>query len=119
MAYTKTDWKNLPNTTTPINATNLNKIENGIADRVKTRDFTLSVTPNTLRGSAGFGETTLNISSLNASKILAITFYSSSNYMLWGIESNLSTLESLTIYGYRISGTYSNTVSTNIRIIYE
>jgi len=32
MSYTKTDWQNLPNTTTPINATNLNKIENGIAD---------------------------------------------------------------------------------------
>lgn len=27
MTYTKTDWKNLPNTSTPINATNLNKIE--------------------------------------------------------------------------------------------
>lgn len=30
MAYTKTNWQNLPNTTTPINATNLNKIEDGI-----------------------------------------------------------------------------------------
>lgn len=30
MAYTKTTWQDLPNTTTPINATNLNKIENGI-----------------------------------------------------------------------------------------
>ena len=28
MAYTKTNWQDLPNTTTPINATNLNKIEN-------------------------------------------------------------------------------------------
>lgn len=27
MAYIKTDWKNLPNTSTPINATNLNRIE--------------------------------------------------------------------------------------------
>lgn len=30
MAYTKTTWQDLPNTTTPVNATNLNKIENGI-----------------------------------------------------------------------------------------
>lgn len=32
MSYTKTNWQDLPNTTTPINATNLNKMENGIAD---------------------------------------------------------------------------------------
>lgn len=30
MAYTKTTWQDLPNQTTPINATNLNNIENGI-----------------------------------------------------------------------------------------
>ena len=28
--YTKTNWQNLPNTTTPINANNLNKIENAL-----------------------------------------------------------------------------------------
>ena len=27
MAYTKTNWENLPSTNTPVNATNLNKIE--------------------------------------------------------------------------------------------
>lgn len=32
MAYTKTNWQDLPDTTTPINATNLNHIENGIKD---------------------------------------------------------------------------------------
>ena len=32
MAYTKTNWQNLPNTTTPVNATNLNHIETGIKD---------------------------------------------------------------------------------------
>ena len=32
MSYTKTNWQNLPSTATPINATNLNKMENGIAD---------------------------------------------------------------------------------------
>lgn len=30
MAYTKTTWQDLPNTSTPINATRLNNIENGI-----------------------------------------------------------------------------------------
>lgn len=32
MAYTKTDWQNLPNQTTPINSTNLNKIENELVN---------------------------------------------------------------------------------------
>lgn len=32
MAYIKTIWENLPSESTPINASNLNKIENGIYD---------------------------------------------------------------------------------------
>ena len=35
MAYTKTNWQDLPNQTTPINATNLNHIETGIEDNDK------------------------------------------------------------------------------------
>lgn len=32
MAYSKTNWQDLPSTTTPLNATNLNKIENELSD---------------------------------------------------------------------------------------
>ena len=32
MAYNKTNWENLPSTNTPVSASNLNKIENGIYD---------------------------------------------------------------------------------------
>ena len=32
MSYQKTNWQDLPSTATPINTTNLNKMENGIAD---------------------------------------------------------------------------------------
>lgn len=32
MAYTKTNWKNFPNTDTPVMADNLNNIENGITN---------------------------------------------------------------------------------------
>lgn len=32
MGFTKLTWKNLPNTTTPLNATNLNRIEQGVAE---------------------------------------------------------------------------------------
>lgn len=35
MAYTKTNWQDLPSQTTPINATNLNNIETGIEDNDK------------------------------------------------------------------------------------
>lgn len=35
MSYTKTNWQDLPNTSTPINASNLNKIEDGIAGAVQ------------------------------------------------------------------------------------
>lgn len=33
MAYTPTNWENLPSTNTPINATNLNKIENELSNK--------------------------------------------------------------------------------------
>lgn len=32
MAYSKTAWKDSPDTSTPLNAENLNKIEKGIGD---------------------------------------------------------------------------------------
>ena len=32
MAYSKTTWKDAPDSSTPINATNLNKIEKGLVD---------------------------------------------------------------------------------------
>ena len=31
MSYTKTNWENLPSTNTPLNANNLNKIENALS----------------------------------------------------------------------------------------
>ena len=34
-SYTKTVWQDLPNTTTPVNSTNLNKIEQGIYDNAE------------------------------------------------------------------------------------
>lgn len=39
MAYTKTNWQNLPNQTTPLNASNMNKIE----DELKLLDDNISV----------------------------------------------------------------------------
>lgn len=51
MTYTKTIWKNLPDTTTPINATNLNNMENGIEEAVNNR---LPLTGGTITGNMTF-----------------------------------------------------------------
>lgn len=51
MSYTKTEWENLPSTDTPLNATNLNKIENQLENSqeqidniIEYEDFTSKVT---------------------------------------------------------------------------
>lgn len=47
MAYTKTNWQDLPNTTTPINATNLNKMEQGIYDANTRHAITIGLNADT------------------------------------------------------------------------
>lgn len=39
MAYTKTIWEDLPSTNTPLNATNLNKIENELSALDQSTDY--------------------------------------------------------------------------------
>lgn len=38
MAYERVNWENLPSTNTPVNATNLNKMDAGIANAVENLD---------------------------------------------------------------------------------
>ena len=42
MAYTRVNWENLPSTNTPLNATNLNKMDAGIANAVEKTGDTLT-----------------------------------------------------------------------------
>lgn len=42
MAYTRVNWENLPSTNTPVNATNLNKMDAGIANAVEKTGDTLT-----------------------------------------------------------------------------
>lgn len=42
MAYTKTNWENFPSANTPINAENLNKMEEGIANAVEKTGDTMT-----------------------------------------------------------------------------
>lgn len=53
MAYTKTNWQDLPNTTTPINATNLNKIENELELLDRKSILTIQPSSNTTYSSTG------------------------------------------------------------------
>ena len=39
MAHTRVNWENLPSKNTPVNATNLNKMDEGIANAVKKSDL--------------------------------------------------------------------------------
>ena len=45
MSYTKTNWENSPSTNTPVNASNLNKIENKLVD-LDTRVTTVENRPH-------------------------------------------------------------------------
>lgn len=42
MAYTRVNWENLPSTNTPVNATNLNKMDAGIANAVEKSGDTMT-----------------------------------------------------------------------------
>lgn len=54
MAYTKTNWQNLPNTTTPLNATNHNKIENQLEVLDKSLKY-MGVAPDNLNNAKDYG----------------------------------------------------------------
>ena len=67
--YVKTNWQDLPNTTTPINATNLNKMEQGIYDANNIGQYSTSeiavgtwVDGKTIYRKVFTGTSTLNIS---------------------------------------------------------
>lgn len=55
MAYQKTDWEDFPSTNTPINAKNLNKMEEGIANAVEKSGDTMTGGLNMQGNAIGFG----------------------------------------------------------------
>lgn len=55
MAYQKTDWEDFPSTNTPINANNLNKMEEGIANAVEKTGDTMTGGLNMQGNAIGFG----------------------------------------------------------------
>lgn len=55
MAYTRVNWENLPSTNTPVNATNLNKMDAGIANAVEKTGDTMTGDLNMQGNSVKFG----------------------------------------------------------------
>jgi len=60
MAYTTTNWENLPSTNTPINETNLNKIENGVYTANDKKIITVGLTSNVTLATTGESDIRLN-----------------------------------------------------------
>lgn len=69
MSYTKTNWENLPSTNTPLNATNLNKIETELEDldnnKFIRRNIATAIDANDYRGSSMNGVYAISINSEN------------------------------------------------------
>ena len=57
MAYERVNWENLPSTKTPINQTNLNKMDKGIANAVEKTGDTMTGDLNMQSNSVKFGTT--------------------------------------------------------------
>ena len=57
MAYERVNWENLPSTKTPINQTNLNKMDEGIANAVEKTGDTMTGDLNMQSNSVKFGTT--------------------------------------------------------------
>lgn len=55
MAYTRVNWEDLPSTNTPVNATNLNKMDAGIANAVEKTGDTMTGDLNMQGNSVKFG----------------------------------------------------------------
>ncbi len=55
MAYTRVNWENLPSTNTPVNATNLNKMDAGIANAVEKTGDTMTGDLNMQGNAVKFG----------------------------------------------------------------
>lgn len=83
----------------------------GIDILIKTARIEFFITPNTSRGSMGYGENVVDISGLNAKEIISLSYAGGSNFMLYGCTSNLKdNPKQLNLYGYRTAGTWNGNV---------
>ena len=121
----KITFENSPSTNTPINATNLNlmqtNIENAIDDNeVKYADIYFTLVPSVANAlGIGTGTKTIDLSSLNATELIDVSFNYASGNAVFVLKSNLSDPTSIEVYGYRLSGTSTSSVGARARILYK
>ena len=78
---------------------------------IKTARIEFFITPNTSRGSMGYGEKVVDISGLNAKEIISLSYAGGSNFMLYGCTSSLKDNPTqLNLYGYRTAGAWNGNV---------
>jgi len=107
MSYTKTNWENLPSTNTPINATNLNKIEQGIKDNSDDIDLLKgTVLYNNASGTTG-NITTLNdnINNYNYFEIISYVVYSGTNVYTTTGKLPIASIDRVHINNIFVGGT--------------
>ena len=102
----KITFENSPSTNTPINATNLNAIQTNVENainesKIKYADIYFSLIPSTPNAKdIGTGTATINLSSLNATELIDVSFNYASGNAVFVLKSNLSDPTSIEVYGY-------------------
>ena len=128
----KVNFENKPSTNTPINATNLNQVQTNVENeftvvrgeidtqKVKYADIYFTLIPDVANAKGiGVNNTTINLSSLNATELLDVSFNQASGNAVFVLKSNLSNPSSIEVYGYRLSGTSTSAIGARARILYR
>ena len=86
---------------------------------IKTARLEFFITPNTSRGSMGYGEKVVDISGLNVKEIISLSYAGGSSFMLYGCTSSLKDNPTqLNLYGYRTAGAWNGNVLGVVYIAY-
>lgn len=128
----KINFENKPSTNTPINATNLNLVQTNVENeftvvrgeidtqKVKYTDIYFTLIPNVANAlGIGTNSKVIDLSSLNATELLDVSFNQTSGNAVFVLKSNLSNPSSIEVYGYRLSGKSSSAIGARARILYR
>lgn len=128
----KINFQDYPNTTTPVNSTNLNLVQTNVENeftvvrgeidtqKVKYVDIYFTLIPNVANAlRIGTNSKVIDISSLNATELLDVSFNQASGNAVFVLKSNLENTSSIEVYGYRLSGTSTNAIGARARILYR
>jgi len=114
MSYEKTNWQDLPNTSTPINATRLNKMETGIADA----NGMIGVTTYSSNSTYAVGDYCVYNNKLYRC-ITAITTGEAFNSSKWTETTVMNEKESILNKTTSISSSSTNTQYPSAKAVYD